>query len=89
MRQRSVFKINLNNIEGNGEFPCPSCGAKISPDDESDLTYEIVDTKMRGDDSLEELVILCKKCGCKIRLVGFEMLGELGKMDSLEEPSEP
>jgi len=47
----------------------------ISPDDESDKVYTIVDTKMKGD-KLEELEITCNKCGSKIHIVGFGFLGQ-------------
>ena len=66
-----VFTIDLSKIDGKGDFPCPNCGIAISPDDESDNIYSIVDTKINGD-KLEELVIQCNKCGTKIRLVGFQ-----------------
>jgi len=65
-----MFTIDLAKIEGKGDFPCPCCGVNISPEDETESIYVIVETKVRGD-SLEELVILCNKCGSKIRLVGF------------------
>ncbi len=65
-----VFTIDLSRIDGKGDFPCPGCGVSISPDDESDSVYSIVDTKINGD-TLEELVIVCNKCGSKIRLIGF------------------
>lgn len=65
-----VHTIDLAKIEGNGDFPCPRCEALISPDDQSEAVYTIVDTKVRGG-SLEELTIQCNKCGSKIRLIGF------------------
>jgi len=65
-----LFTIDLSKIEGKGDFPCPSCGVVISPDDESNDVYSIVETKVHRD-SLEELVIQCNKCGSKIRLTGF------------------
>jgi uncharacterized membrane protein len=65
-----VFTLDLSRIDGKGDFPCPCCGVSISPDDESDNIYSIVDTKVNGD-TLEELVIVCNKCGSKIRLTGF------------------
>lgn len=65
-----VHTIDLAKIEGNGDFPCPTCGVLISPDDESEEAYTIVGTKVRGE-SLEELTIHCNKCGSKIRLTGF------------------
>jgi len=69
-RPQQVYKIDLTKIDGNGDFSCPRCGALISPDDESDEVYTIVDTKMNGD-RLEELEITCNKCGSKIHIVGF------------------
>ncbi|MEM2917466.1 MAG: hypothetical protein QXN63_03820 [Candidatus Bathyarchaeia archaeon] len=70
MKHAQVYKIDLTKIEGDGSFPCPKCGVIISPDDESESVYEILDTKFKGD-CLEELVIMCHKCGSKINLVGF------------------
>jgi len=62
--------VDLTKIQGEGDFPCPSCGAVISPEDETEAVYSILETKVKGE-SLEELVIQCNKCGSKIRLVGF------------------
>ena len=81
MRQRSIFRIDLNEIEGEGEFACPRCGEIISPDDFTDSLYEITDTEMKEDDSLEEITLLCKKCGSVIHLVGFEALEQFGESD--------
>ncbi|HML03047.1 MAG TPA: hypothetical protein VK487_06700 [Candidatus Bathyarchaeia archaeon] len=69
-RPQQVYKVDLTKIEGNGDFSCPRCGALISPDDESDEVYTIVDTKMKSD-KLEELEITCNKCGSRIHIVGF------------------
>ncbi|MEM0058345.1 MAG: hypothetical protein QXG58_00395 [Candidatus Bathyarchaeia archaeon] len=71
-----AYTIDLTKIDGDGAFPCPKCGVIISPDDESDEVYEIVDTVVRGT-SLAELVLQCKKCGSTIRLVGFLQLSEI------------
>ena len=65
-----VFTIDLIKIDGKGDFQCPKCGVNISPDDETENSYSIVDTKV-NDDLLEELILQCKKCGSKIRLTGF------------------
>jgi len=65
-----MFTVDITRIEGKGDFPCPNCGINISPEDETENIYTIVETKVKGE-SLEELVILCNKCGSKIRLVGF------------------
>jgi len=68
--QQQMFTIDLASMEGDGDFPCPNCGVLISPDDESESIYTIVDTRVKGE-SLEELTIQCNKCGSKIRLIGF------------------
>ena len=73
-----VYQVNLTEIQGEGDFPCPGCGVIISPEDETEDVYRIVDTKIRGQD-LEELVIQCNRCKSKIRLVGFYV----PKMDNL------
>ena len=70
VKKNMIHTIDLTKIDGDGAFPCPKCGSVISPDDESDSTYEIVDTKVKQD-SLEELVLTCKRCGTRIKLVGF------------------
>jgi predicted RNA-binding Zn-ribbon protein involved in translation (DUF1610 family) len=67
---QAVFKVNITQIEGEGEFPCPKCGVVISPDDETETVYKILETRVKGQ-HLEELILLCNKCGSKIRLVGF------------------
>jgi len=69
MKRPMIYKVDLTKIEGDGAFPCPNCGATISPDDETENVYTILETKFRGD-SLEELIISCK-CGSEIHLVGF------------------
>ncbi len=65
-----IYTIDLTKIDGDGAFPCPKCGTLISPDDESEETYQIVETVVKNDE-LAELVLSCKKCGTKIKLVGF------------------
>lgn len=83
-----MFKVNLMNIEGEGDFPCPSCGEMISPDDESGLVYDILDVEIREDNSLEEVNLICKKCGSIIQLEGFEALTDMGDLDKLFELKE-
>jgi hypothetical protein len=65
------YTINLVAIEGDGAFPCPKCGTTISPDDETEINYKIVDTKIVNDE-LVELVIACGKCRSIIRITGFQ-----------------
>ena len=73
MKQPLVYEVDLTKIPGDGDFPCPNCGVIISPEDESEDVYHILETKVK-DQALEELVIQCNKCGSKIRIVGFVAL---------------
>lgn len=68
-----VIELDLTKIDGNGDFACPKCGTMISPEDESEEVYTIIEEKV-ADDVLEELVIQCNKCSCQIRLTGFSVL---------------
>jgi hypothetical protein len=69
-KQTKITELDLTKIEGNGDFPCPSCGIIISPEDESEEIYTIIDEKVNGE-ILEELIIQCNTCSSKIRLIGF------------------
>ena len=73
MRQISVHKINLVELKGKGEFSCPYCGIKISPDDETENIYSILEPKVKNN-VLEDLLIRCNKCSNKILLTGFSIL---------------
>jgi hypothetical protein len=72
-----VSELDLTTIQGEGDFPCPSCGTIISPEDETEDVYTILEEKLEGE-VLEELVIQCNKCSNQIRLTGFPIL----EMDS-------
>jgi hypothetical protein len=72
MKPPLIYQVNLAELQGEGDFPCPSCGVVISPEDETEDVYIIVDTKVKGE-QLEELVIQCNQCKSKIRLVGFNI----------------
>lgn len=65
------FKIDLGNVDSDGSFQCPRCGLKISPDDETEDNYEILDTKVVNDE-LAELAISCGRCGSTIKVTGFQ-----------------
>lgn len=73
MKSPLVYQVDLKELQGEGDFPCPCCGVVISPEDETEDVYVILDTKVSGDE-LEELVIQCNHCKSKIRLVGFNVL---------------
>ncbi|TRO46700.1 hypothetical protein E2P60_04710 [Candidatus Bathyarchaeota archaeon] len=66
-----IYTVNLTEIEGDGSFPCPKCETVISPEDETEQVYKIVDTKIVNDE-LVELVITCGTCGSSIKLTGFQ-----------------
>lgn len=70
VKKRVMYTVDLTKIDGDGAFPCPKCGVIISPDDETEEIYQIVETKVKGT-CLEGLVLQCNKCGSTIRLVGF------------------
>jgi predicted RNA-binding Zn-ribbon protein involved in translation (DUF1610 family) len=70
VKKSMVYTVDLTKIDGDGAFPCPKCGSIISPDDESEENYQILNTKVKNDE-LAELVVRCKKCGITIKLVGF------------------
>ena len=67
----AAYTIDLTTIEGDGAFPCPNCSNMISPDDETEETYKIVDTKIVNYE-LVELVVMCGNCGSTIKLSGFK-----------------
>ena len=73
-KQTKITELDLTRIEGNGDFPCPFCGIIISPEDESEEVYTIIDEKVNGE-FLEELTIQCNTCSSKIRLTGFPAFG--------------
>jgi predicted RNA-binding Zn-ribbon protein involved in translation (DUF1610 family) len=72
MSKKSLdYTVNLTEIDGDGSFPCPKCGTVMSPEDETEEIYKIVDTKIVNDE-LVELVITCGNCGSNIKLTGFQ-----------------
>ena len=71
LKKSGVCTINLAEIDGEGSFACPRCSSMISPDDESEKVYKIVETSVVNNE-LVELVISCNTCGTTIRITGFE-----------------
>lgn len=70
MKTIESFTIDLSKIEGNGEFSCPKCGIKMSPDDPTEKTYTILKPVMKGE-NLGKIVLQCNKCMSRIQLIGF------------------
>jgi len=83
MRQR--FSVDLTEIEGDGEFTCPTCGQIISPDDESGLTYDILEVEKTDGEATGEIVVQCRKCGSVIHITGFGFLREIGYPEDLHD----
>jgi hypothetical protein len=76
MKQQQINVLDLTKIEGSGEFQCPTCGASISPDDETEDTYTIVEPKVEKG-CLQEIEIRCNRCTSHIHLIGFHRLQKL------------
>lgn len=73
MRTDKLYTIDLSRLKGTGEFTCPKCKTKISPDDRSDDAYSVLEPIM-NEDHLEKIVLRCNTCGSKIQLTGFHAL---------------
>jgi hypothetical protein len=71
----NIYTVDLTSIDGNGDFNCPKCGVKISPDDETENLYTILETVMNGD-HLEKVILQCNKCQSQIYLTGFQLLSK-------------
>ena len=67
------FIVDLTRIEGKGEFKCPRCGTKISPEDKTERSYTILEANMKGD-FLDRIRLQCNKCQSQIYLTGFNLL---------------
>lgn len=74
--RKKTYKVDLTTIEGGGDFPCPKCGILLSPDDESEEAYTIIETYIGDEDNLESMIIRCNKCKSSINLEGFTALLE-------------
>jgi hypothetical protein len=74
--RKKIYKVDLTTIEGGGDFPCPKCGISLSPDDESEEVYTIIETYIGDEDNLESMIIRCNKCKSTINLEGFTALLE-------------
>jgi hypothetical protein len=73
LRQLRFYEIDLNRIQGDGNFLCPSCGITISPEDETEEVYSILEPIIR-DNILEEVIIQCNRCANRIQVTGFSKL---------------
>ena len=76
LEQVEFFTVDLTKTGGSGDFRCPRCGIKISPEDVTEDVYTILETVTRGD-CLEKIILRCNGCGSHIHLVGFDFLSRL------------
>jgi phage terminase large subunit GpA-like protein len=75
-KQIQVYMLDLTKIVGKGDFLCPRCGTEISPDDETEENYSILEAKVNNS-GLEEVIICCNKCKSEIHLTGFSIMQKL------------
>ena len=75
LQKIKCYTIDLTKTEGSGDVKCPRCGVTISPDDETEDAYTILETVMKRD-RLDKMTIECKKCQTRICLTGFELLDD-------------
>jgi phage terminase large subunit GpA-like protein len=67
------FTVDLTKINGRGDFNCPKCGTKISPDDRTQKAYRILQAYVK-EDQLESIMLQCSRCESYIHLTGFHAL---------------
>ena len=71
---QSVLDLSLTGQ--NGDFLCPQCGLLLSPDDETEENYSIVETTVNHNE-LESVLVQCRRCMREIRLIGFSNLAPI------------
>lgn len=76
MQRIKFYTVDLTKIRGKGEFRCPKCKVRISPNDETEDVYTILETAMSGE-CLERIILQCNKCGSQIHLTGFSLLNQM------------
>jgi hypothetical protein len=67
---KNMFSVNLSEIEGVGDFPCPKCSTVFSPDDLTKDVYTILSLK-KNDNKPTSMVIQCNQCKSIINLNGL------------------
>ena len=73
MQMSRFFTVDLTKIKGKGDFSCPRCGTKISPDDRSEKAYKILEAHVRRGE-LDSIMLQCNRCESQIHLTGFHAL---------------
>ena len=73
MQTSKLLRVDLTKIRGKGDFNCPKCGTRISPNDRTEKKYRILETFMKGD-TLDAVMLQCNRCESQIQLTGFDTL---------------
>jgi DNA-directed RNA polymerase subunit RPC12/RpoP len=71
-KSNHTFKVDLSLTEEGGEFECPKCGSKISPDDHTEDVYTLLETVMKGN-NLDKIILKCNRCESTINVTGFNV----------------
>ena len=74
-KQENAYMLDLTKTDAEGDFLCPRCGTKISPDDTTEEIYTVIEAKVNSC-GLEELLIRCTICESEIHLIGFSITQE-------------
>jgi DNA-binding CsgD family transcriptional regulator/DNA-directed RNA polymerase subunit M/transcription elongation factor TFIIS len=65
----TLHEVDLRSIKGQQSFACPKCGNNIDP---KKVNSEVYRNLMEGEDGkIGELLLICPKCGSRLKLVGF------------------
>ncbi len=75
LQRIKFYTIDLTKIKGRGDVKCPKCGISISPDDENEDVYTILEPVVRGN-YLEKIILKCIKCESQIHLTGFQVFSK-------------
>jgi hypothetical protein len=70
LKQIQLRTIDLTKNEGNEDFSYPNRRVTISPEDQIESVYSVLEAKIRNM-SLEELVIASNECVINVRFAGF------------------
>ena len=70
------FTVDLTKVRGRGDFKCPKCGTKMSPDDRTENVYTILEPVVKVG-YLQKVILQCNTCGSQIHLTGFSLLNKI------------
>ena len=71
VNMKKLYKVDLNKIEGTGDFPCPVCKSILSPEEMDEKVYKVLEVRSVGE-VLDEILLQCNNCKTTISVIGFE-----------------